>query len=133
MGLFLVNVLKPDAYRYRQSLAPLGTPEQFALPSVTFLAAYQAWIIRNTEGFYALKAVCPHLGCKPDWQPEVQGFHCPCHGSRFAANGALVEGPSLKPLSPLPLRFERDQLFLVLKPSAREQTFIHYPFKQQRS
>ena len=130
MGLFLVKVLRPEDYRYHQSVAALGDAERFALPSVTFLAAYQAWIVRNAEGFYALKAVCPHLGCKPDWKPETQGFHCPCHGSRFASDGALLEGPSLKPLSRLPLRLERDQLFLVLKPVEDASTFIHYPPKQ---
>jgi Rieske Fe-S protein len=129
----LVKVLRPESYRYQQPLAALGAPEHFALPSVTFLAAYQAWIIRNAEGFYALKAVCPHLGCKPDWKPETQGFHCPCHGSRFASDGALLEGPSLKPLDRLPLRLEKNQLFLVLQPSDRENTFIHYPQKQRRS
>lgn len=131
--MFLVRTLRPESYRYPQSLVALGAPEHFALPSVTFLAAYQAWVIRNTEGFYALKAVCPHLGCKPDWKPETQGFHCPCHGSRFASDGGLLEGPSLKPLPRLPLRLERNQLFLVLKPGAGERTFIDYPQKQQGS
>lgn len=123
-------MLRPDPYVHSQSLADLGSPEHFLLPSVTFLAAYQAWIVRNTEGFYALKAVCPHLGCKPDWNPESKGFHCPCHGSRFAADGALLEGPSLRPLNRLPLRLEKNQLFLVLKPTDQDALFVNYPQHQ---
>lgn len=126
-----MKVLRPEHYTYPQSLAALGSPDRFALPSVTFLAAYQAWVIRNTEGFYALKAVCPHLGCKPDWRPETEGFHCPCHGSRFAVDGALLEGPSLKPLNRLPLRLEKNQLFLVLKPSDQDALFVSYPQSQK--
>lgn len=131
MGLLLVKVLRPENYHYSQSLAALGNPEHFELHSVTFLAAYQAWIIRNREGFYALKAVCPHLGCKPDWKPENGSFHCPCHGSRFAADGALLEGPSLKPLNRLPLRLEKNQIFLVLKPNDQDALFLTYPSHQQ--
>lgn len=129
LGVFLVKALRPASYTYPRAQALLGTPQDFALPSVTFFAAYQAWVIRNTRGFYALKAVCPHLGCKPDWQAASQGFHCPCHGSRFAADGALLAGPSLKPLERLPLRLQHNQLLLVLKSEGEPQAqdlFVPY-------
>ena len=121
--------MRPPDYVYPRSEALLGAPQVFALPSVTFFAAYQAWLVRNAEGFYALKAVCPHLGCKPDWQAATQGFQCPCHGSRFAADGALLAGPSLKPLERLPLRLHNNQLLLVLKNEGTPQPqdlFIPY-------
>ena len=33
------------------------------------------------EGFYALSAICTHLGCLTAWKPELGIIACPCHGS----------------------------------------------------
>lgn len=128
LGILLVKALRPAQYTYTQAQAVLGEPDSFALPSVTFFAAYQAWLIRNPQGFYALKAVCPHLGCKPDWRADTGAFLCPCHGSRFAADGSLLQGPSLKPLQRLPLRWDNKQIALVLDENvtAAAETFLPY-------
>lgn len=37
---------------------------------------------------------CPHLGCALRWNRAEHSWDCPCHGSRFAADGALLEGPA---------------------------------------
>lgn len=46
---------------------------------------------------YALKAECPHLGCLVAPEPGV-GFACPCHGSRYAADGSVTRGPAPRSL-----------------------------------
>jgi glycine/D-amino acid oxidase-like deaminating enzyme/nitrite reductase/ring-hydroxylating ferredoxin subunit len=51
----------------------------------------------------AVCAVCPHLGAVVQWNDYEQSWDCPAHGSRFAADGALLEGPAkrgLRPASP---------------------------------
>ncbi len=53
-------------------------------------------LVRDGEGVYAVSRVCTHLGCIV--QPSPSGFDCPCHGSRFAADGAVLKGPAPKPL-----------------------------------
>lgn len=37
---------------------------------------------------------CPHLGCALKWNPREHSWDCPCHGSRFAGNGALLDNPA---------------------------------------
>lgn len=54
-------------------------------------------IFRDTDGVFAISRVCTHLGCLV--KAEADGFHCPCHGSRFAPNGSVVKGPAPKALS----------------------------------
>lgn len=37
---------------------------------------------------------CPHLGCALKWNSQEHSWDCPCHGSRFAVDGALLENPA---------------------------------------
>lgn len=37
---------------------------------------------------------CPHLGCEVEWNPDEKSWDCPCHGSRFDCDGALIDNPA---------------------------------------
>lgn len=41
---------------------------------------------------------CPHMGCALKWNPQEHSWDCPCHGSRFAEDGGLIDNPSLHSL-----------------------------------
>lgn len=49
---------------------------------------------------YALSARCQHMGCLVDWNSRARTWDCPCHGSRYEYNGAIINGPTTKPLPP---------------------------------
>lgn len=40
------------------------------------------------------KKRCPHLGCALKWNNAEQSWDCPCHGSRFDADGGLIDNPA---------------------------------------
>ncbi|GAB3036911.1 FAD-dependent oxidoreductase [Natronobiforma cellulositropha] len=50
---------------------------------------------RDGDGdLHAVSAVCPHMRCVLEWNDAEYSWDCPCHGSRFAPEGDLLEGPA---------------------------------------
>lgn len=50
------------------------------------------------EGLLALYKVCVHLGCLYAWVDSTVRFECPCHGSKYQADGTYIEGPAPRDL-----------------------------------
>lgn len=77
--------------------------------------AFGVWIVRTPDEFYALIAVCTHLGCSPNWLPAENKFKCPCHGSGFYRSGVNFEGPAPRPLERARILLADDGQILVDK------------------
>ena len=54
----------------------------------------------DTGRVHEFGALCPHLGCVVQWNAVEKSWDCPCHGSRFAATGEVLNGPSPVGLRP---------------------------------
>jgi glycine/D-amino acid oxidase-like deaminating enzyme/nitrite reductase/ring-hydroxylating ferredoxin subunit len=55
----------------------------------------------DTGTLHAVSARCTHMGCQVTWNTAEQSWDCPCHGSRFDIDGAVVQGPAVRPLDPV--------------------------------
>jgi nitrite reductase/ring-hydroxylating ferredoxin subunit len=63
--------------------------------------AHKVAVYRDPQGvLHERSAVCPHLGCIVSWNNVESSWDCPCHGSRFQADGTVVNGPSAESLAP---------------------------------
>lgn len=74
------------------------------------LPRHRCAIVRSGDSVEALDLTCPHLGCTVAATPR--GFTCPCHGSRFGSDGALLEGPATRPLRRLEVESKGDTLWI---------------------
>jgi cytochrome b6-f complex iron-sulfur subunit len=113
-GLAYTAALAYPIYRY------LASPEEMALSAaavteVTLKDAQKlakgsvlmfkfgsapAMLIHHEDNTWvAMTAVCTHLGCTVQYEPQANRIHCACHGGVYnAETGANVSGPPPKPL-----------------------------------
>jgi cytochrome b6-f complex iron-sulfur subunit len=56
------------------------------------------WLIATPAGWLALDKACTHLDCLCTWDDQRREFVCPCHASRFAADGTYRGGPASRDL-----------------------------------
>lgn len=104
----------PSVFPEANTSVKLGPPSQFALVPMTPVPEHRLWVISDSEGLYALSAVCTHLGCVVQRQ-GTEGFFCPCHGSRFDSAGRPFAGPAPGPLHYLKLSLSADGQLVVDK------------------
>lgn len=113
-GLLYTAALAYPIYRYLASPNEMAL-EATAITEVTLKDAQKlplasvlmfkfgtapAMLIHHEDGrWVALSAVCTHLGCTVQYEPQADRIHCACHGGVYNPyTGANVSGPPPKPL-----------------------------------
>jgi glycine/D-amino acid oxidase-like deaminating enzyme/nitrite reductase/ring-hydroxylating ferredoxin subunit len=95
----------------------LDRVQRFFAPDIAELAHGEGGLVRSSgetvaayrepDGeVHAVSPTCTHLGCTINWNHAEKSWDCPCHGSRFGIDGAVLNGPATRPLD----RVEVDQL-----------------------
>jgi cytochrome b6-f complex iron-sulfur subunit len=100
------RMLWPDVTYESSRRYAVGRPDEVPVDRVTFLPDHRLFLVHTSAGLAAMSAVCTHLGCTVR-HVENEGFVCPCHGSRFALDGRVVEGPAPAPLAWFGLQVSR--------------------------
>jgi len=95
-ALSLLRSLRPSVLPERSARFKIGTPDQFSPGTVTEFPRHKAIVFADETGLHAISTICTHLGCVVQWNKN--GFHCPCHGSKFDVDGRVIGGPAPKGL-----------------------------------
>jgi Rieske Fe-S protein len=96
-----------------------GLPADYAAPSITFVHDARAYLGRDASGFYALDAVCPHLGClvrhvnDSEHPGDGASFICPCHNSHYDNKGTLISGPAPRRLRYLMVELDSNGALVI--------------------
>jgi cytochrome b6-f complex iron-sulfur subunit len=113
-GLAYTAALAYPIYRY------LASPEEMAMEATAVtevtlkdaqklplgavlmfkFGASPALLIHHEDGrWISMTAVCTHLGCTVQYEPQADRIHCACHGGVYNPyTGANVSGPPPRPL-----------------------------------
>jgi cytochrome b6-f complex iron-sulfur subunit len=93
------NILTEPPSRFKVGFKDSLSPGQV---ETKYVAQFGVWVVnyeyKGQRQIFALKTVCTHLGCTPNWLEGEQKFKCPCHGSGFYKDGINFEGPAPRPL-----------------------------------
>jgi cytochrome b6-f complex iron-sulfur subunit len=129
-GLFTLGLARfmfPNVLAEPPSRFKVGFKEGFPAGKVEtkFVPQYGVWVVngefQGQQQIYALKTVCTHLGCTPNWLEAEQKFKCPCHGSGFYKDGINFEGPAPRPLERYAIRISDDGQLEIDKSKAFQE------------
>lgn len=66
---------------------------------ITYKGRHPVGVYKDKDGkTHCVSAVCTHLGCHLRFNNMAKTWDCPCHGSRFEIDGAVVQGPAVDAL-----------------------------------
>ena len=99
--------------------------------SIIYEPEQRTFVVRDEQGyFYALSAVCTHLGCTTKWNNSGVGgnpnavISCPCHGSLFNKHGEVIQGPAIRGLDKYRVQLEEDKLVINTAEKVSEDEMI---------
>jgi menaquinol-cytochrome c reductase iron-sulfur subunit len=128
MAVPFLGSIVGSSYRARKELfaragslagVPTGRPVDVAYEEMAadgFLRSQtvrHVWVIkRSATEATVFSPVCPHLGCRYDWDARDSLFKCPCHASVFRMDGTVVSGPAPRALDTLPAEIRGGVLYV---------------------
>lgn len=127
-GLSTLRAMVPNVLYEPPKKFKIGKPDDFP-EGVKFLAEKRLFVFKENNTFYCISAICTHLGCTVNYVQlpspqkaqlpsgetitENHEFFCPCHGSKYRAEGSVYGGPAPKNLSWFKLSLAPDGQIVV--------------------
>lgn len=96
LRLPMPRVLPTPSRKFR-----IGRAKDFPVGTERYFEQERVLVRSDKEGLSAVSLVCTHLGCTVAKGSGHAGFVCPCHGSRYTEDGAVVGGPAPRRLRSL--------------------------------
>jgi cytochrome b6-f complex iron-sulfur subunit len=97
--LMFLRFFFPRALYEPNTIVNIGYPTGFQQGvNQQYLQSNRLWVILEPGRLFVIFARCTHLGCTPDWLPQQNMFHCPCHGSEYDPEGINFAGPAPRPM-----------------------------------
>jgi glycine/D-amino acid oxidase-like deaminating enzyme/nitrite reductase/ring-hydroxylating ferredoxin subunit len=103
-GMLLTDLIQGRKNKWEELYNPsrlrLKALPEYVSENVNVATQYTDYVTTSHEDkAHQLSKVCPHLGCIVAWNSTEQTWDCPCHGSRFSADGRVYQGPANSDLS----------------------------------
>lgn len=104
MGACIVALVSGIRVAFAQKKLALGLDKAEKLKSpggsaLLKIQDRQLLFIRDSEdSVHVLDPICTHKGCTVEYNKDKQRIVCPCHGSNYALDGTVLNGPAEKPL-----------------------------------
>lgn len=87
-------------------------------------------VFSTPEGMHAISKICTHLGCIVN--REGNSFQCPCHGSKYNADGEVTRGPAPRSLAWLRIaRLPNEEL--IVDRADRVKTGTRFRFDDEKA
>ena len=119
LGTFIIATIgamrlpMPSVFPESNPKAKIGPPDEYPKGSATNETKLHFWVFRNDKSeVHAMSSVCTHLGCIVNREKNGE-YLCPCHGSRYAADGKVLHGPAPSPLPWLEITMSPDGQLVV--------------------
>jgi len=96
LGSVMVRMPLPAILPGPSERVKIGIVDAYPIGAQVVLEGAHLFVERDAEGVFAISTVCTHLGCTVE--RDERGFVCPCHGSRYDAQGRVTHGPAPKSL-----------------------------------
>lgn len=98
-GQLLCDLVLDRKNQYAEIYSPQRAPVPAAIGHALSMNLATAWHYAS-GGFHEGCPACSHLRCRLVWNRDERSWDCPCHGSRFAEDGSILDAPAVQGIEP---------------------------------